>query len=109
MLGGRGRRGAGLPPPRLPAAAVQPSHTYTHTLRRAAGHVYGKLNPWAVGSALLAGEAVDAGGEKRAPADFALWKAAKPGEPVWESPWGPGRPGERGVCVWGGGGDGGGG
>ncbi|HZY71141.1 MAG TPA: cysteine--tRNA ligase [Thermoplasmata archaeon] len=30
---------------------------------------------------------------KRAPEDFALWKAAKPGEPSWESPWGPGRPG----------------
>jgi cysteinyl-tRNA synthetase len=30
---------------------------------------------------------------KRAPEDFALWKAATPGEPTWESPWGPGRPG----------------
>lgn len=30
---------------------------------------------------------------KRAPEDFVLWKAAKPGEPSWESPWGPGRPG----------------
>jgi cysteinyl-tRNA synthetase len=30
---------------------------------------------------------------KRAPADFVLWKAATPGEPTWESPWGPGRPG----------------
>jgi cysteinyl-tRNA synthetase len=30
---------------------------------------------------------------KRAPEDFTLWKAAKPGEPTWESPWGPGRPG----------------
>ncbi len=32
-------------------------------------------------------------GAKRDPADFALWKAAKPGEPSWPSPWGPGRPG----------------
>lgn len=62
--------------------------------RRAAGHTYGKLNPWAVGAAALAGEAADAGGEKRHPSDFALWKASKPGEPFWDSPWGPGRPGE---------------
>ena len=60
---------------------------------RAAGHIYGKLNPWAVGSAALAGEAVESGGEKRHPTDFALWKAQKPGEPAWDSPWGPGRPG----------------
>jgi cysteinyl-tRNA synthetase len=35
---------------------------------------------------------------KRAPADFALWKTAKPGEPSWESPWGPGRPGWHIEC-----------
>jgi cysteinyl-tRNA synthetase len=35
---------------------------------------------------------------KRAPADFALWKAAKPGEPFWESPWGQGRPGWHIEC-----------
>ena len=35
---------------------------------------------------------------KRAAADFALWKAAKPGEPAWESPWGPGRPGWHIEC-----------
>ena len=35
---------------------------------------------------------------KRDPADFALWKAAKPGEPTWESPWGPGRPGWHVEC-----------
>ncbi|MCB9762161.1 MAG: cysteine--tRNA ligase [Alphaproteobacteria bacterium] len=35
---------------------------------------------------------------KRAPGDFALWKAAKPGEPSWESPWGPGRPGWHIEC-----------
>ena len=35
---------------------------------------------------------------KRAPADFALWKAAKPGEPAWPSPWGPGRPGWHIEC-----------
>ncbi|HAN31365.1 MAG TPA: cysteine--tRNA ligase [Myxococcales bacterium] len=35
---------------------------------------------------------------KRSPADFALWKAAKPGDPTWESPWGPGRPGWHIEC-----------
>jgi cysteinyl-tRNA synthetase len=35
---------------------------------------------------------------KRSPADFALWKAAKPGEPSWDSPWGPGRPGWHIEC-----------
>jgi cysteinyl-tRNA synthetase len=40
----------------------------------------------------------DAGTGKRHPADFALWKAAKPGEPAWDSPWGPGRPGWHVEC-----------
>jgi cysteinyl-tRNA synthetase len=35
---------------------------------------------------------------KRNPADFVLWKAAKPGEPTWDSPWGPGRPGWHIEC-----------
>lgn len=35
---------------------------------------------------------------KRSPADFALWKASKPGEPSWPSPWGPGRPGWHIEC-----------
>src|SRR5579863_5359649 len=37
-------------------------------------------------------------GLKRDPRDFALWKAAKPGEPYWETPWGPGRPGWHLEC-----------
>jgi cysteinyl-tRNA synthetase len=37
--------------------------------------------------------------EKRSPLDFVLWKKAKPGEPTWESPWGPGRPGWHTECV----------
>jgi cysteinyl-tRNA synthetase len=37
-------------------------------------------------------------GFKRSPLDFALWKASKPGEPAWESPWGPGRPGWHIEC-----------
>ena len=40
----------------------------------------------------------DWGGEKRDPADFTMWKAAKPGEPSWDSPWGPGRPGWHIEC-----------
>ncbi|MCB9691342.1 MAG: cysteine--tRNA ligase [Alphaproteobacteria bacterium] len=40
----------------------------------------------------------DADTGKRHPADFALWKAAKPGEPAWPSPWGPGRPGWHIEC-----------
>jgi cysteinyl-tRNA synthetase len=38
------------------------------------------------------------GGEKRDPRDFALWKGAKPGEPTWPTPWGPGRPGWHLEC-----------
>src|ERR671914_1382176 len=37
-------------------------------------------------------------GFKQSPLDFALWKASKPGEPTWESPWGPGRPGWHIEC-----------
>ncbi|CAK9321996.1 unnamed protein product [Citrullus colocynthis] len=45
-----------------------------------------------------AGERVAVDSRKRNPSDFALWKAAKPGEPSWESPWGPGRPGWHIEC-----------
>ncbi|XP_073119504.1 cysteine--tRNA ligase 2, cytoplasmic-like isoform X1 [Henckelia pumila] len=45
-----------------------------------------------------AGERVAVDERKRNPADFALWKAAKPGEPFWDSPWGPGRPGWHIEC-----------
>jgi len=38
-------------------------------------------------------------GEKKHPADFALWKFSKPGEPSWPSPWGDGRPGWHSECV----------
>jgi cysteinyl-tRNA synthetase len=48
---------------------------------------------------LRAGARVEAAESKRAPADFALWKAAKPGEPSWDSPFGPGRPGWHTECV----------
>jgi cysteinyl-tRNA synthetase len=45
-----------------------------------------------------AGARVEVDEAKRSPVDFALWKAAKPGEPVWDSPWGPGRPGWHLEC-----------
>ena len=47
---------------------------------------------------LRAGARVDVDERKRDPLDFALWKAAKPGEPEWPSPWGPGRPGWHIEC-----------
>nr|XP_010928295.1 cysteine--tRNA ligase, chloroplastic/mitochondrial isoform X1 [Elaeis guineensis] len=45
-----------------------------------------------------AGERVAVDSRKKNPADFALWKSAKAGEPYWESPWGPGRPGWHIEC-----------
>jgi cysteinyl-tRNA synthetase len=45
-----------------------------------------------------AGSRVEVDERKRSPVDFALWKAAKEGEPAWESPWGPGRPGWHIEC-----------
>lgn len=47
---------------------------------------------------LLEGARVDVSEQKEDPLDFALWKAAKPGEPSWESPWGAGRPGWHIEC-----------
>jgi cysteinyl-tRNA synthetase len=75
---------------------------------QAAGHNYRKLNPAGPGGAatsaaeMAEGEGALGGGggssEKRNPSDFALWKASKPGEPAWESPFGPGRPGWHIEC-----------
>jgi cysteinyl-tRNA synthetase len=47
---------------------------------------------------MQAGARVAPGEQKKNPMDFALWKAAKPGEPSWDSPWGPGRPGWHIEC-----------
>jgi cysteinyl-tRNA synthetase len=47
---------------------------------------------------LQAGARVEVNLDKRDPLDFALWKGAKPGEPTWDSPWGPGRPGWHIEC-----------
>src|SRR5215471_19050969 len=58
---------------------------------------YGKLSQRKLED-LVAGARVEVSDVKRNPADFALWKGAKPGEPVWESPFGPGRPGWHIEC-----------
>jgi cysteinyl-tRNA synthetase len=47
---------------------------------------------------LEAGARIEVSEKKRSPGDFALWKGAKPGEPAWDSPWGPGRPGWHIEC-----------
>ncbi len=59
---------------------------------------YGKLSGKSLDD-LLAGARVELGEAKRDPLDFTLWKAAKPGEPKWPSPWGLGRPGWHTECV----------
>ena len=58
---------------------------------------YGKLSRRKLDD-VLAGTRVDVGESKEDPNDFALWKGQKPGEPAWESPWGPGRPGWHIEC-----------
>jgi cysteinyl-tRNA synthetase len=58
---------------------------------------YGKLSGKNVED-LLSGARVDVDERKKNPLDFALWKASKPGEPAWDSPWGPGRPGWHIEC-----------
>jgi len=58
---------------------------------------YGKLSKKKLED-LVAGARVDVQEAKRSPADFALWKAAKPGEVSWSSPWGEGRPGWHIEC-----------
>ncbi|TCJ18542.1 cysteine--tRNA ligase [Parasulfuritortus cantonensis] len=58
---------------------------------------YGRLSGKSLED-LRAGERVDIDPSKRDPMDFALWKAAKPDEPSWASPWGPGRPGWHIEC-----------
>jgi cysteinyl-tRNA synthetase len=58
---------------------------------------YGKLSRKKIDE-LAAGARVEVDERKRSPLDFALWKSSKPGEPTWESPWGPGRPGWHIEC-----------
>jgi len=58
---------------------------------------YGKLSRRSLDQ-MEAGARVDVDARKEHPMDFALWKAAKEGEPAWDSPWGPGRPGWHIEC-----------
>ncbi|KAF9381287.1 hypothetical protein CPB97_007844 [Podila verticillata] len=66
------------------------------------GHHYAKLAPWSKGDATLMEESEGSLGiklsGKKSSMDFALWKASKSGEPAWDSPWGPGRPGWHIEC-----------
>jgi cysteinyl-tRNA synthetase len=86
---------------RLIADLIDKGHAYA-----AAGDVYfevgsfpgyGRLSGRRV-EELRAGSRIEVGEAKRNPEDFALWKAAKPGEPSWPSPWGEGRPGWHIEC-----------
>jgi cysteinyl-tRNA synthetase len=80
---------------------IETGHAY-----EAGGDVYFDVRGWpAYGSLsgrtleeMRAGERVEVNPLKRDPMDFALWKSAKPGEPTWDSPWGPGRPGWHLEC-----------
>lgn len=76
----------------------------TASFEREGKHVYAKLQPWSRGKTDLIDEGegslsvkTTADG-KKSPFDFALWKASKPGEPEWASPWGQGRPGWHIEC-----------
>ena len=80
---------------------IEKGHAYT-----AAGSVYfrvnsiadyGKLSHRSLES-MMSGGNMEVGKEKENPMDFALWKATKPGEPWWQSPWGRGRPGWHIEC-----------
>ncbi|MHC1745443.1 MAG: cysteine--tRNA ligase [Syntrophobacteraceae bacterium] len=58
---------------------------------------YGKLSGRHLED-MMAGARVEVDANKRNPLDFVLWKGSKPGEPAWDSPWGPGRPGWHIEC-----------
>jgi len=85
----------------LIAKLVQRGHAYQagpdvyFDVRSSSG--YGKLSKQQV-EEMRSGARIQVGEDKRDPLDFALWKGAKPGEPAWDSPWGPGRPGWHIEC-----------
>ena len=89
------------------SSSASSSPTVTPTSSRARGvyfevasfPAYGALSHRTLDELLeCAGARVEVDEAKRSPVDFALWKAAKPGEPAWDSPWGPGRPGWHIEC-----------
>ena len=81
---------------------IEKGHAYTagngdvYYATRTFAH-YGKLSGQPLED-LVAGARIETGDIKRDPADFALWKGQKPGEPAWQSPWGMGRPGWHIEC-----------
>lgn len=83
------------------ADLIDKGHAYTANgdvyFRVATASDYGKLSGRSLDD-MIAGNRIGVDERKEHPADFALWKAAKPGEPFWESPWGPGRPGWHIEC-----------
>src|SRR5438093_1016192 len=67
-------------------------HDQTHMVYATTVSGWGKLSGQQVAE-LRPGARVEIEGRKRHPADFVIWRAQKPGEPAWDSPWGKGRPG----------------
>ena len=76
-------------------AYVAPNHDVYYRVRRFPN--YGQLSGKSLDD-LQVGARVEADESKDDPLDFVLWKAAKPGEPYWDSPWGKGRPGWHIEC-----------
>ena len=70
-------------------------HDVYYSVEKFAG--YGKLSGRSLDD-MMAGARIEVDDRKHNPMDFALWKGAKPGEPSWDSPWGPGRPGWHIEC-----------
>jgi len=77
-------------------AYVTPDHSVYFDVTKVPN--YGELSHQKI-EELIAGARVEPEPYKRNPLDFALWKGRKPGEPWWETPWGPGRPGWHLECV----------
>ncbi len=86
---------------KLSQTLISKSHAYSIKgdvyFRVLSDKSYGKLSRRKIDD-MIAGVRIEADEEKEHPADFALWKAAKEGEPSWPSPWGPGRPGWHIEC-----------
>ncbi|MDH3915894.1 MAG: cysteine--tRNA ligase, partial [Chromatiales bacterium] len=83
-------------------ALIEKGHAYVGSNRDVYYRVssfedYGRLSGKRLDD-LRAGARIEVEEAKEDPLDFALWKAAKPGEPAWDSPWGPGRPGWHIEC-----------
>ena len=84
------------------AALIHREHAYPAAgdvyFRVTSKHDYGKLSHRTLDN-MIAGARIQVDENKEHPMDFVLWKGAKPGEPSWDSPWGPGRPGWHIECT----------